>query len=504
MRKWIIGIIVVALVASGVYIAIGRAGVGAGSPQPTPQASGAPAVKAGDQVVADARVVPVQSVALNFPTSGIVAEVLVKEGDTIRKDAPLLRLDDRDLKLQIEQAQASLSQAQAGYDKLRAGAAPEEIAMAQAQVNQAQAQLRQTSGSVTQQDILAAQAQLDQARAALALLRAGPKSADLQAAQAALDQARASLQAQRDSLSAAKTRAQSEMEQAANLLRDRQADYDRVYWDNRRLEQQLARFNQELPQANKDQEAAALRAVRNAEESLNQARLGYEQAQQAEMTGIDAAEAQVRSAQASLDKLLAGTDADRVAAARAQVAQAEANLSKLRGDQRGGSVDAAAAGLANAQANLERLTTTPRTVDLANALAQVQVAQVALKQAELALDQATLSAPIGGTVVEVNLKVGEAAGLGKAAIVLADLSGWKIETTDLTELSVVHIHEGDPVAITFDALPGLEMPGKVTSIKALGENKQGDITYTVTIASDTQDARLRWNMTASVSIAPRK
>jgi HlyD family secretion protein len=83
---------------------------------------------------------------------------------------------------------------------------------------------------------------------------------------------------------------------------------------------------------------------------------------------------------------------------------------------------------------------------------------------------------------------------------LADLSGWQIETTDLTELSIVHVTEGSPATITFDAVPGLELSGKVTRIKAIGESKRGDVNYTVTITPDRPDARLRWNMTASVTI----
>ena len=57
--------------------------------------------------------------------------------------------------------------------------------------------------------------------------------------------------------------------------------------------------------------------------------------------------------------------------------------------------------------------------------------------------------------------------------------------------------------ITVDALPGVEIPGKVTRIRAYGENRQGDIVYMVVVKPDRQDERLRWNMTASVSIKPR-
>jgi HlyD family secretion protein len=68
----------------------------------------------------------------------------------------------------------------------------------------------------------------------------------------------------------------------------------------------------------------------------------------------------------------------------------------------------------------------------------------------------------------------------------------------LTELSVVGIQEGTPVKVTFDAIPGLDLSGKVLRIKSLGEDKQGDVTYTVYIKLDDQDERLRWNMTSSV------
>ncbi|MGB9632673.1 MAG: efflux RND transporter periplasmic adaptor subunit, partial [Chloroflexaceae bacterium] len=82
-----------------------------------------------------------------------------------------------------------------------------------------------------------------------------------------------------------------------------------------------------------------------------------------------------------------------------------------------------------------------------------------------------------------------------------DMSNWKIETEDLTELSIVRIREGDPVTITFDALPGFELPGKVAQIKPMGENRQGDVVYTVVVIPDRWDERLRWNMTATVRIA---
>ncbi len=65
-------------------------------------------------------------------------------------------------------------------------------------------------------------------------------------------------------------------------------------------------------------------------------------------------------------------------------------------------------------------------------------------------------------------------------------------------LKLVILTHGD-----FDAIPGLTATGKVARVKPLGENKQGDMTYTVVVQPDQLDARLRWNMAASVAIEPQ-
>jgi HlyD family secretion protein len=85
---------------------------------------------------------------------------------------------------------------------------------------------------------------------------------------------------------------------------------------------------------------------------------------------------------------------------------------------------------------------------------------------------------------------------------LADLAAWQIETTDLTERNIVRVRVGSQATVMFDAIPSLELRGTVSHIRPLGENKQGDITYAVTIKLDQQDPQLHWNMTATVAIEP--
>jgi len=191
--------------------------------------------------------------------------------------------------------------------------------------------------------------------------------------------------------------------------------------------------------------------------------------------------------------------ADKVAAARASVAAAQANISRLRGPARSTQLDVAAAGISQAQASRAQVAAPAREVDLTVARVSIDAAKVALDQATLDRDQATLAAPITGTVARIDLDVGALTGPTSTAVVLADLSSWRIETENLTELEVVKLREGQVVDVTFDALPDVSLPGTVTQIKPIGTNRQGDIVYTVVVALQKEDARLRWNMTAVVT-----
>jgi multidrug resistance efflux pump len=468
--------------------------VGAG-PAPTPTPDYAAEL---DQpmVIADGRVLPTRHAELRFERPGAVAVVLVTAGEQVAAGAPLARIESAELEVAVAQARAALDEAIAQYELLQDGAPAEAVAAAEAQVAQAQAAAQQTAGRVTPAEIQAARDELREAQTLLARLSAGPRAAERAQAEAALGQAQSALQGQRDALSAAKHDAELRLAQAANALRDAQDAYSRIYWDNQELQRQSS---DDLPQERRDAEAAALRAVASGEAALDQARLALEQARLAEQTGVAAAEAQVREAQARLDQLLAGADADQIAGARARASAAQARLNQLSGVARSGELAGAEAQVAQAQAGLAELAAPPRPAAVAAAEARVRVAEAALRQAELALDQATLSAPFSGTVVKLNLEPGVHPPAAEPALIMADLSAWKIETSDLTELDIVAVREGDPVQLSFDALPELSLDGVVTAVEGLGKTYQGDVIYTVTVAPRSWDPRLRWNMTATVT-----
>ena len=446
-------------------------------------------------IIADGRVLPNRHAELRFERPGRVTELLVQTGQYVTAGTALARIDSATLEIAIVQAQALLDEASAQYELLRAGATAEAVAVAEAQVAQAEAVAQQTEGRITTTDLQAARDELREAQAVLERLKSGPRSSEITQLEAALSQAQSNLQSQRDLLSATKSSAELRLEQVANTLRDAQDAYSRIYWDNRELEE----LPEDLPQERKDLEATALRAVATQEAALEQARVALEQARLAEQSGVAQAEAQVRGVQAQLDQLRAGAEPDQLAAARARVTAAQARIVQLSGQARTGELAAAEAQVAQAEAGLAVLTAPPQPPALAAAEARVRIARAALRQAELALDDATLRAPFDATVVEINLELGVQPPATEPAMILADLSAWKIETSDLSELDVVAVEEGELVQISFDALPELSLEGEVSRVEALGKNYQGDVIFAVTVLPRNWDARLRWNMTATVT-----
>jgi multidrug resistance efflux pump len=83
-------------------------------------------------------------------------------------------------------------------------------------------------------------------------------------------------------------------------------------------------------------------------------------------------------------------------------------------------------------------------------------------------------------------------------VTIADFSHWVVNTTDLTEIDVVQLAEGQPVTVTLDALPGVELKGTVQSIGQTYSENQGDVVYKVTTLLTDTDPAMRWGMTAAV------
>jgi RND family efflux transporter MFP subunit len=133
------------------------------------------------------------------------------------------------------------------------------------------------------------------------------------------------------------------------------------------------------------------------------------------------------------------------------------------------------------------------------AQADVDRAQAVVDQLKAQLEQATLTTPISGTVIKVDIVPGETVNPGQVVIVIADLSHMRIETTDLSERDIPAVQIGQSASVFIDALDE-SFKGKVIDIDRQSETVGGDVTYMVTIELDQQPAGLRWGMSAEVEI----
>ena len=120
-------------------------------------------------------------------------------------------------------------------------------------------------------------------------------------------------------------------------------------------------------------------------------------------------------------------------------------------------------------------------------------AQSGLEQAQSSLDSTrdtyddyTITAPISGTVIKKNYKVGDKIQNGSNASALAviyDMSSVTFQM-NIDELDISSVKVGQTVQITADAFENQEFTGKVTNISLEGTSSNGVTYYPVTVTLD--------------------
>jgi multidrug efflux pump subunit AcrA (membrane-fusion protein) len=331
-----------------------------------------------------------------------------------------------------------------------------------------------------------AEAMLKRAQAALAQLRAGARPAEIASAEAGVAAARAALQRLEDG----PTPEEIEVSRAAVRV----------------AEAELARAR---AGADHSQVVAAQTALGKAERALQQAQAAYDLLNSYSPAGISAspqaleleqATLDYQAAKAQYDDVVAGPDEEDANVALARLAQARAAFAQVTAAPRPADLAAAQAEIARAQAQRDALLAGARPEQLAAAEAEVASAEAALAQARAALAKRQLVAPFDGSVGSVFVHVGELATPGQAVLTLGDLATLRVETTDLSEIDAVRVTPDRAVTVTFDALPGTTVPGKVTRIAPMSTPGQSGVNYVAVVELEQMDSRVAWGMTAFVDI----
>jgi HlyD family secretion protein len=474
-----------------------------------------------------------RSVDLSFQQSSTITAVNVAIGDTVKAGQTLATIDTSDLKLALQQAQANLKSAQANYDQVKTGTATAaDLASAQAALDSAKAAYTKTKTS-TVTDVQSAQANLTSAQAKLNALK-NPTQADISAAQSKVDQARTSLQSTQNSASQAKTSAQLALQNSVNSLTQAQSKFSTAQQNWQHVQdtgtdptnpsttdatgkKKPNTLNSAQRQAYYDAFVQAQSALDSAQNAVTQSQVAYDAARQKEVTDNTQAQAAVQDAQATLDALM-NPNANDLAQAQAAVIQAQTQLTSLQKGGTQASLSSAQAQVTQAQASLDKLTAPATDANLAAAEASVLQAQVNVDTAQNNLNKATLVAPFDGVVSAVGLQVGSSSGStiststtgtsssttsSSESITLVDRSQLHINV-NLSETDAAKVAIGQPVTLTFDALPNVTLTGKVATIAPSATTSQNVVTYPIQINFDPGKTPIKIGMSATADIQTQK
>ncbi|MBI4217007.1 MAG: efflux RND transporter periplasmic adaptor subunit [Chloroflexi bacterium] len=470
-RNLIILAVVLALVAAGSYFLFFRSR----GPSPAATQRQAVAVERGTILVpvsATGNVFFDTDAKLTFENSGTVKEVKVALGEQVKKGQILARLDTETLERSLAQAKADLEIAQLNLE--------------------ATLNLYDDSDRATAQaSLLDAQNALNTAARNLSNARIDAETA-LSTAQTNLENAKRDLiidQATYDS--AART--------AHVALLDAQETY-RLY-----VIKYLAGFTQA-----EDERQLTLRD--NAQDAYNKAVQNRDKVVATDKNNIATAEATLKKAQQDLAELKAEISLPTINTGPGSLEQTVKDLNQINtalasSPQKLSRYQlaeyAARAAVVKARANLDDVLAGAKPRDIELKRQSLAKSQLALDTARSNLVKATIVAPFNGIISSVAVKEGDTVSGNTVAITLANPATAKVRAT-LDELDVARAALGQEVSIALDALPGVNLKGKVSTLAPVAQVQSGVVTYQVDIELASTNASLKGGMTALTTIYVEK
>jgi len=473
-------------------------------------------------ITANGTVQPERSVNVSPKNSGVLKQLLVKEGDRVKEGQILAYMDNSNFQGQLTQAKAQLASAQANLDKLLSGNRPQEIAQAKAQLTSAQANLDKLLSGNRPQEIAQAKAQLSSAQANLDKLLSGNRPQEIAQAQAQLSSAQANL----DKLLSGNR--PQEIAQAQAQLTSAQANLDKLLSGNRpqeiaQAQAQLTSAQANLRQAelnyNQNQQlykagAISLRELDSSRTSYDTTKAQVEQAKQAlnlQKSGtrpeeIAAARAQVEQAKQALNLQQAGSRPEEIAAARAQVEQAKQGLNLQQSGTRPEEIAQARAQVEQAKQALELQQAGSRPEEIAAARAQVMNAEGALQTIQSQINDTIIRAPFNGIVTRkfadpgsfvTPTTSGSSVSSATSSSILALASKNQV-IAKVAETSIPKIKVGQNVTIEADAYPKQPFPGKVIQVATQSTVEQNVTNFEVTMSLDDTKNLLQVGMNVNV------
>lgn len=454
---WILGFLFLLLCAFGGYLAKGMKKTEAKDDKVAAVTKGDVEVNVIDTGTVDA----VKTVEVKSRVSGRLAKLLVDEGDKVVQGQLIAIIDPKETRLLVDQGRAQLRGAQSAVGK-------------------AALEIRQR-----RQTALAA---YEQAKSRLAQLEA-EASAQPTLTTAAIDQAQSGLNsALKEKERLIESSHPSQRATAESNVREARANFDAAQLDYQRQQDLLAK------------EFTSTKTVEGARQNVEVAK-----------ARLDSANESLQRLDAQLAAELSKAD-DQIKQARAQLTQAKANAiqDKVKREDYLSQVQA----VATAKAALEDVPIMAKGMQQNQAQAD-QLAS-SLADSERQLGETEIRAPISGIVTKKLIQEGElVANLssfssGTPIVSIEDRSSM-IVRMDVNEIDTARMVVGMPTAITVDALPDLQLKGKVRKIAPASTTSTTAgadpvVKYQVEVTVLDHDERLRSGMSAkaTLNVASRK
>ena len=144
------------------------------------------------------------------------------------------------------------------------------------------------------------------------------------------------------------------------------------------------------------------------------------------------------------------------------------------------------------------------TESIQSASESLRSAEISMQNLQDTMNNYTITAPISGTIIEKDAKVGDAVKTGDTLCIVYDLSYLEM-SINVDELQISSISVGQKVQITADAVPDKTYVGTVTRVSMKGTANGGTTTYPVSIRiDDTDGLRPGMNANAEIVVAEAK
>jgi len=430
-----------------------------------------------------------EDIELNFKITGLISSIHVKKADKVSAGQILAALDAGALNSRVADARGELLEAGANLKKVLAGSTPEDVKISEITVEQKKQNLNSAQNNL---DNLKLQRDTElQNLKNTAIVTFNNELIDAESAMETVDQTLDSADAQ-ETLGILKSGAVDKAEES------------QVVAETAVAQTKLA-------------VASIIRSSTDAQvlTAINQVMAALDDVRACLSDVFDVLQNTIISSslsQTELDALISGiqTEQTTISTSKINIQTAESNWTNkivYYADQITKAEDEAAAAEDSfelAQAQLALKEAQPQDYDITAANARVTKAEASLALAQANLNDTIIRAPVAGTIMEINSKIGESTSLATPVIKMIGESELEIEV-DIPESDITKIEVGQSAEITLDSFSDDNLfSGTVTFIDPAETVIQDVVYYQVTVQfSDGQD-NIKPGMTANVTIKTKE